>query len=112
MLHCPHCGSRFFKTLELRYTVVRKTIRSVLYKRRCKRCKQVLFIRLQSRLGKPVTAFTEASDWNNAYKVSSEPILFKSSVYCPLVSEYTRLIRASVEDVFERLLRRPVRLTI
>ncbi len=62
---CEHCASLFFKTLETRYS---QESHSVLYKKRCKRCKFKCLVRKDIDSGASQAATRE--EWHAAQKVS------------------------------------------
>lgn len=106
MLCCPGCGSRFFKTLELRFELVKRQIQALLYKKRCKRCKEKLLVEMTVVQGKPRYALASACRWKGAVRANSSRGAFESTVKCALVSDYTRFISSDTAKIFYRLLSR------
>jgi hypothetical protein len=109
MLCCPNCGSRFFKILSLRYQLNKNQIEAVLYKKRCKRCKQIHLFQLALEAGGAKCSVTEHLQWQNAILAHKTMSHGQSTVKCPLVSDYTRLISSDTSRIFNRMLRRKPR---
>lgn len=83
---CPHCNSLFLKTLEVRISINS----DILYKKRCKRCKQKALFRrpLLSAVLKPLSL----QDWLAGRKVSLNAV--RAQIF---VSEYSKKISRPAE---------------
>jgi len=89
---CEHCASLFFKTLETRYS---QENQSVLYKKRCKRCKFKCLVRKDIASGASQAATRE--EWRLAQKVSlpiSGKTYERGRVF---ISEYALQVSRSAE---------------
>lgn len=108
MLCCPNCGSRFFKTLELRFEIFKKQVQALLYKKRCKRCKEKYLIELTADNKKAKYEFATPERWQSAQRVhqnSSHTVAHANPYLC--VSTYTRLISSDTSKIYDKLLNRP-----
>jgi hypothetical protein len=106
VLCCPSCGSRFFKTLELRFELLNRQIQALLYKKRCKRCKAKYLFEMTVVNGQAQYALAESGQWRRADRIQGCADPFAVNTQCSVVSDYTRFISTDTAKIFDQIRRR------